>query len=73
VFREIVANGGTVRGFVVKNAGGYSRSEVDGLVDQAKALGATGLIWARRLEDGLDHELNHEGHGGGRRSARCWI
>jgi aspartyl-tRNA synthetase len=52
VFREIVANGGTVRGFVVENAGGYSRSEVDGIVDQAKALGATGLIWARRLEDG---------------------
>jgi aspartyl-tRNA synthetase len=52
VFREIVASGGTVRGFVVRNAGGYSRSEVDGLVDQAKALGATGLIWARRLEDG---------------------
>ena len=52
VFREIVANGGTVRGFVVKNAGAYSRSEVDGIVDQAKALGATGLIWARRLDDG---------------------
>jgi aspartyl-tRNA synthetase len=52
VFREIVANGGTVRGFIVKNAGGYSRSEVDGLVDQAKALGATGLVWARRLDDG---------------------
>jgi aspartyl-tRNA synthetase len=52
VFREIVASGGTVRGFVVSNAGGYSRSEVDGLVDQAKALGATGLVWARRLEDG---------------------
>ena len=52
VFREIVANGGTVRGFVVKNAGAYLRSEVDGIVDQAKALGATGLIWARRLDDG---------------------
>jgi aspartyl-tRNA synthetase len=52
VFREIVANGGTVRGFVVKNAAGYSRSEVDGIVDQAKALGATGLVWARRLDDG---------------------
>jgi aspartyl-tRNA synthetase len=52
VFREIVGNGGTVRGFVVKNAGGYSRSEVDGIVDQAKALGATGLVWARRLDDG---------------------
>ncbi|MGH9240532.1 MAG: aspartate--tRNA ligase [Vicinamibacterales bacterium] len=52
VFREIVANGGTVRGFVVRNASGYSRSEVDGLVDQAKGLGATGLVWARRLDDG---------------------
>ena len=52
VFREIVAGGGTVRGFVVPNAGGYSRSEVDGIVDQAKALGATGLVWARRTEDG---------------------
>jgi aspartyl-tRNA synthetase len=52
VFRDIVANGGTVRGFVVANAAMYSRSEVDGIVDQAKALGASGLIWARRLEDG---------------------
>jgi aspartyl-tRNA synthetase len=52
VFREIVAGGGTVRGFVVPSASAYSRSEVDGIVDQAKALGATGLIWSRRLDDG---------------------
>ena len=52
VFKEIVAKGGTVRGFVVPHAGKYSRSEVDGIVDQAKALGATGLVWARRAEDG---------------------
>jgi aspartyl-tRNA synthetase len=52
VFREIVRAGGTVRGFVVPAAGGYSRSEVDGIVDQAKALGATGLLWARRAADG---------------------
>ena len=52
VFKEIVANGGTVRGFVIRNAGGYSRSEVDGIVDQAKQLGATGLVWARRADDG---------------------
>ena len=52
VFREIVAGGGTVRGFVVPDAGGYSRSEVDGIVDQAKALGATGLVWARSAQDG---------------------
>ena len=52
VFRDIVANGGTVRGFVVPHAAKYSRSEVDGIVDQAKQLGATGLVWARRAEDG---------------------
>ena len=52
VFRDIVAGGGTVRGFVVKNASDYSRSEVDGIVDQAKKLGAAGLIWARRADDG---------------------
>jgi aspartyl-tRNA synthetase len=52
VFRDIVERGGTVRGFVVPRAGGYSRTQVDGIVDEAKALGATGLIWARRAEDG---------------------
>jgi aspartyl-tRNA synthetase len=53
VFKEIVGSGGTVRGFVVPEAGGYSRSEVDGIVDQAKAMGATGLVWARRADDGM--------------------
>jgi aspartyl-tRNA synthetase len=52
VFKEIVGGGGTVRGFLIKNAAGYSRSEVDGIVDQAKQLGAAGLIWARRAADG---------------------
>ena len=52
VFKEIVAGGGTVRGFVVRNAAGYSRSEVDGIVDEAKKMGAAGLIWARRAADG---------------------
>jgi aspartyl-tRNA synthetase len=52
VFQKIVADGGAVRGFVVKNAGGYSRSEVDGIVDEAIKLGAKGLIWARRGDDG---------------------
>jgi aspartyl-tRNA synthetase len=52
VFKEIVASGGTVRGFVIPKAGSYSRSEVDGIVDQAKAMGATGLVWARRSDDG---------------------
>ena len=54
VFREIVAGGGTVRGFVIPKAGHYSRSEVDGIVDMAKQqLGATGLVWARRSDEGV--------------------
>jgi aspartyl-tRNA synthetase len=51
VFREIVASGGTVRGFVVPGAGRYSRSEVDGIVNAEKAAGRH-ITWARRAEDG---------------------
>jgi aspartyl-tRNA synthetase len=51
VFKTIVAEGGTVRAFVVANAAGYSRSAVDGIVNQEKAQGRH-LLWARRLDDG---------------------
>ncbi len=51
VFKNIVAEGGTVRAFVVANAAGYSRSAVDGIVNQEKAQGRH-LLWARRLDDG---------------------
>jgi aspartyl-tRNA synthetase len=51
VFRKIVAEGGTVRGLVVKNTGGYSRSEIDGIAAQAEALGGK-IVWARRADDG---------------------
>ncbi len=48
VFREIVASGGAIRALVVPGAGGYSRSQVDKLVDEAIELGAQGLVWVRR-------------------------
>jgi aspartyl-tRNA synthetase len=51
VFRRIVADGGTVRALVVKNTGGYSRSEVDGIAALAETLGGK-IVWARRAEDG---------------------
>jgi aspartyl-tRNA synthetase len=47
VFKQIVADGGVVRGFAVKGGNDYSRSRLDAIVDQAKALGFTGLIWVR--------------------------
>jgi aspartyl-tRNA synthetase len=53
VFKQIVADGGVVRGFAVKGGNRYTRSQLDVLVDQAKALGFTGLIWVRPGEPPL--------------------
>ncbi|MDO8679138.1 MAG: aspartate--tRNA ligase [Acidobacteriota bacterium] len=53
IFREAVAHGGTIRGFVIPGAAKFSRREVDELVEQAKALGAAGLIYARHTAEGV--------------------
>ena len=50
VFRTAIDIGGEVRGFVVPGAARYSRRELDELVEQAKQLGAAGLVWARSAE-----------------------
>jgi len=44
VFKDVLASGGTVRGF---NGGAleWSRSRADDLTDRARELGAKGLIW----------------------------
>src|SRR6266545_1882757 len=47
VFKQLVAGRGAVRGFSVPGGNRYSRSQLDVLVDQAKAMGFTGLIWVR--------------------------
>ena len=53
VFKEIVASGGVVRGLVVPGGNAFTRSQLDGLVDQAKQLGSSGLIWVRPGEPPL--------------------
>ena len=50
IFRDTIEAGGEVRGFVVPGAAKYSRREVDEIVEQAKQLGAAGLVWARAPE-----------------------
>jgi aspartyl-tRNA synthetase len=47
VFKQIVADGGVVRGFAVPGGNRYTRSQIDVLVDQAKQMGFSGLIWVR--------------------------
>ena len=50
VFRSVIESGGEVRGFVVKGGAKYSRKDLDELTEQAKQLGATGLVWARNAD-----------------------
>ena len=45
VFEDAVAGGGQVRGINAKGLGGYSRKEIDALVDFVKDLGAKGLAY----------------------------
>jgi len=60
-FRGIVAKGGVVRALVVPGAAKYSRSELDALVEQAKQLGAVGILWARRVEGALNTNVKAAG------------
>jgi aspartyl-tRNA synthetase len=53
VFRDALAKGGDVRGFVVPNAARYSRRELDELGEQMKTIGGGGLVWARRAESAV--------------------
>ena len=80
VFKQIVADGGVVRGFAVPGGNKYSRSQLDVLVDQAKQMGFTGLIWVRPGEPPLSSvkalseatlrpALRAGGRGGGRSAA----
>ena len=47
-FRDAGASGGAVRGFVVPGGANASRKQLDDFAAAAKALGASGLVWARR-------------------------
>jgi len=53
VFRDAVAGGGAVRGFVVPGGAAFSRKQLDTLAAEAKAQGAGGLVWARRHADAV--------------------
>ena len=53
VFRDAIAGGGVVRGFVVPGGAGFSRKQLDTLAEDAKSLGAGGLVWARRNGDAV--------------------
>jgi len=53
VFRNAIDAGGEVRGFVIPGGAAYSRKVLDDLIEEAKGLGAAGLVWARQAEAGV--------------------
>jgi aspartyl-tRNA synthetase len=53
VFREAVAGGGVVRGFVVPDGAAFSRKKLDELNEMARAQGSGGVVWARRAGDAV--------------------
>ena len=64
IFREAIAHGGTVRGFVIPGGAKFSRRELDELAEQAKQFGAAGLVWARRSADGVQSSAKAIGEAG---------
>jgi aspartyl-tRNA synthetase len=55
VFRNALATGGQIKGIRVPGVGGYSRKQLDEVVDLAKQSGAKGLLWAS-LQQGIAPE-----------------
>ncbi len=54
VFSETVAKGGAVAGFAAPGCASFTRNQLDGLVDFAKAQGAGGLVWMRVTDSGVE-------------------
>ncbi|MBN2025356.1 MAG: aspartate--tRNA ligase [Actinobacteria bacterium] len=53
VFRSALDGGGRVRGLRVEGLSAPPRRELDGMVEEAQRLGASGLVWAVREGEGL--------------------
>jgi aspartyl-tRNA synthetase len=58
VFRGVLAAGGAVKAIVAPGKGDAGRKELDALVEEAKELGAGGLVWAAVTLEGLKSPLD---------------
>jgi aspartyl-tRNA synthetase len=53
VFRSVVDDDGAIKAIVVQGRGDLGRKDLDALVEEAKTLGAGGLVWIAVTDDGL--------------------
>ncbi|HJP64809.1 MAG TPA: aspartate--tRNA ligase [Actinomycetota bacterium] len=51
-FAKVVDQGGAVKAFAAPGAAGWSRKDLDGLIQEAKARGAAGLVWVAFTAEG---------------------
>ncbi|CAN5706632.1 aspartate--tRNA ligase [soil metagenome] len=58
VFRSVLDAGGRIKGLVLPGGGDLARKDLDALVDEAKALGAVGLVWMALTGDTLRSPLD---------------
>ena len=58
VFRGVLDAGGAVKCIVVPGKGDAPRKELDGIVEEAKSLGAGGLVWVGVTGEGLKSPLD---------------
>ncbi len=54
VFKDVIDSNGIVSGLVAVNCASFSRSQIDGLTNFVKNLGAKGLVWFKVQENGID-------------------
>ena len=58
VFRSVLDDGGAIKAITVPGKGEAGRKELDAIVDEAKALGAGGLVWIGVTGDGLKSPID---------------
>jgi aspartyl-tRNA synthetase len=54
VFRQVLAEGGSVKALVAPGCGEYSRKQINELEESAKVFGAKGLAWMKVTDAGLE-------------------
>ena len=52
VFSATIGSGGRIRGLLLEGGATLSRRQIEAIEDQAKAVGAPGLLWAKRTDEG---------------------
>ncbi|MEA2435292.1 MAG: aspartyl-tRNA synthetase [Actinomycetota bacterium] len=58
VFRSVLDSGGSVRAIAVPGKGDLGRKDLDSIVEEAKTLGAGGLVWVAVTSEGLRSPLD---------------